>query len=605
MEPSMTASELAPLVHGRAAANGWWSGKCPAHDDHSPSLSFRDGDRALIVKCWRGCTREQIAAGINVPVSELLHGDPLKDARGQIVAVHCRRLESNGQKRVWWDGGLNGRPVANLPLYGIDEMPDSGTVLVVEGEPARDALARHGVAAVATVTGAATIPSDDVLRPLLGLSVILWPDADNAGIAHMRAFAAALRRLGHEDVRVLAWPGARPGSGADAVNFFACGQTVERLRELIGAAKPPSDPSPTGWRFTRVAELIGEATSPRVWLVGELIEQGSLVVVAGRPKTGKTTLCRVLAAAVARGMAFLGRQTAAGPVLYCSLEDSRRAVGEHFGRLGISESEPLYVHAGAAPPEALTTLRGEVERLRPALVVVDTVFRLSHVRDVAAYAEVNAALTPLLALARELAVTVVLVHHSPKGSDGRDAADAPLGSVSISGTADVLFHLRRRGDQRTLAAGYRAGSGEDLAETVVELDAAAGTVRLGPSRREHEEQEAAALILEFLSGQAEPVEEPAIMDAVEGRQAVKRRALRGLVEQGAVIRRGKGRKGDPFCYADADSKFSYPHIPGYENTRIEKPGLSADGSDGNSRTGFGADFDSRTREENDLFGGRA
>jgi hypothetical protein len=48
---------------------GRWHGSygealCPAHDDRSPSLSIRDGDRAPLVKCHRGCESRQIVTSL-------------------------------------------------------------------------------------------------------------------------------------------------------------------------------------------------------------------------------------------------------------------------------------------------------------------------------------------------------------------------------------------------------------------------------------------------------------------------------------------------------------------------------------------------------------
>lgn len=49
-----------------AALDGFWCGsygmaKCPAHDDRSPSLSIRDGDRdKVLVKCHAGCAQSDV-----------------------------------------------------------------------------------------------------------------------------------------------------------------------------------------------------------------------------------------------------------------------------------------------------------------------------------------------------------------------------------------------------------------------------------------------------------------------------------------------------------------------------------------------------------------
>lgn len=36
-------------------ANGKGMCSCPAHNDHTPSLSVRIGDRSLLFKCFAGC----------------------------------------------------------------------------------------------------------------------------------------------------------------------------------------------------------------------------------------------------------------------------------------------------------------------------------------------------------------------------------------------------------------------------------------------------------------------------------------------------------------------------------------------------------------------
>ena len=151
--------------------------------------------------------------------------------------------------------------------------------------------------------------------------------------------------------------------------------------------------------------------------------------------------------------------------------------------------------------------------------------------------------------ARELPCHVLLIHHAPKGSDSRDAIDAPLGSTSIAGTVDVILHLKRADERRLLTAVYRDGAGQDFPETVVTLDKTTGAITLGPTRAEADEQAAGDAILAYLRTQTEPVDEPTIRDHVEGSNLPKVRALRRLVEARRVTRRGAGKKGDPYLYA--------------------------------------------------------
>lgn len=50
---------------------------CPAHDDHSPSLSIRElDDGRVLIKCWAGCSAEAILESIGLNFSDL-YPEPL------------------------------------------------------------------------------------------------------------------------------------------------------------------------------------------------------------------------------------------------------------------------------------------------------------------------------------------------------------------------------------------------------------------------------------------------------------------------------------------------------------------------------------------------
>ncbi len=54
----------------RGAAAGSWT--CPAHDDRTPSLSVSEGTgRRILVKCFAGCTVEQIVAALGLSLADL------------------------------------------------------------------------------------------------------------------------------------------------------------------------------------------------------------------------------------------------------------------------------------------------------------------------------------------------------------------------------------------------------------------------------------------------------------------------------------------------------------------------------------------------------
>src|SRR5262245_49624766 len=77
--------------------------------------------------------------------------------------------------------------------------------------------------------------------------------------------------------------------------------------------------------------------------------------------------------------------------------------------------EDVYIFAASAPAGALQQIRVVAEEKKPALIIIAPLFRLTRVKDGNDYAQVTAALEPLLVLARETGAHVLCVHHTGKG----------------------------------------------------------------------------------------------------------------------------------------------------------------------------------------------
>jgi hypothetical protein len=356
----------------------------------------------------------------------------------------------------------------------------------------------------------------------------------------------------------------------------------------VGSSRAEGRLGETSLQFTSMSELLAEPLTDVQWLVEGRLSAGGISLLAGKPKSGKSTLARALALAVARGEPFLGWTTSQGAVAYIALEDKRDEIRAHFEAQGATGDEPLWLFVGTAPGGAVAQLRDYAFRERPRLIVIDTIFRFARVRDTNDYAVMTAALEPVLAIARETGAHVLLVCHAKKG-DTR-GGDAILGSTALFGTVDTALILSRNEQRRTLCSIQRYGS--DLPETVVELDEGGRPVASG-TRQEVEEAIVKDEIRAVLSGRDREGlgEEEIFARCSSGKTKTRRTALRSLVATGEVQRTGDGKKGSPFAYTvepgvppESDARSLVPSQLGEQGN--EKPGLDQTQRDpnGNSRS---------------------
>ncbi len=299
--------------------------------------------------------------------------------------------------------------------------------------------------------------------------------------------------------------------------------------------------------FTGLAQLLAEPEETVDYLVTDRIACGSVNLLAGKPKAGKSTSARALAFAIARGSSWLGFACLPRPVWYLALEEKRSEVRRHFRQMGATGHEPVRF-IFTADDDLLDRLHALAAQEHPGLIVVDTLQRLIKADDLNNYAEVTSKLTPILALARETGAAVLLVHHA--GKSERSGLDSVLGSTALTGSVDNVFILTRTERYRVLSSIQRIGP--DLPETVVTMTES-GCVEAGPSR--HDADIAfgeRALVAALRTGSLTRAD---LLDQVEARRQLKLEALRRAVASGTIIRSGAGSKVDPH-------RFHLPHRSG-------------------------------------------
>ena len=151
-------------------------------------------------------------------------------------------------------------------------------------------------------------------------------------------------------------------------------------------------------------------------VLGGGVVPGSLVLLGGEPGIGKSTLLLQAAANVARSI---------GPVLYSSGEESEHQIKSRGERLGVGNA-PLYLLAETC----LERILDEIARIRPALVIVDsvqTIFSLKFQSAPGSIGQVREAATQLLFTAKGQNIPTFLVGHVTK--DGSLAGPKALEHV--------------------------------------------------------------------------------------------------------------------------------------------------------------------------------
>jgi hypothetical protein len=326
-------------------------------------------------------------------------------------------------------------------------------------------------------------------------------------------------------------------------------------------APPPLDAPPAkpeakrrddaAFTFTSLGDLLNEPEEETPWLLDGILPTAGTSILIAKPKDGKSTLARCLAVAVASGEEFFGRATTQGTVLYIALEEKRGEVRKHFRLLGVTGEEPIHVHIDSAPVSAMQAAQRAIALYKPVLVIIDPLQKFTRVKDTNDYAQVTAALEPVLLLARKSGAHLLCVYHAGK-TEKANPVDAALGSIGFSGGVDTIVVCRRGERCRTIQTTQRYG--EDMPETVIEWDAERRAVSLGAERAKAESAKMGVEILELLKTRSEPPTEADIREAVEGRATLKSVALRDLLKEGKVNRSGSGKKGGPFRYSLASAE---------------------------------------------------
>lgn len=299
--------------------------------------------------------------------------------------------------------------------------------------------------------------------------------------------------------------------------------------------------------------LLGEEFPPVRWVVPDILTEGVTLLV-GKPKLGKSWLAMDLCVGVADGGAVLGtKEVERGACLYLALEDNPRRLQRRLramignrGGTGPARAAPEGFDFATEWPRVGEGCEGRLrswleENPDARLVVVDTLKKIRPRADLrkGVYDADYEALEPLLPLAAEFGVAVVVVHHTRK-TPGSDPLEEVSGSFGLSGGVDGVLVMRRDRGSRDAALHVTGRDIEEEAELAIRWDAPLVRWTLLGDAEEHRRSEERKQIIAKLGEVGEPMSATDVAVEIERKADGVRKLVRRMVRDGELARVGTG-----------------------------------------------------------------
>lgn len=332
---------------------------------------------------------------------------------------------------------LPGCPMSGA-FFTVGEMVPGGIVYVVEGigqawacwqATGRPAVVSFGCGNMGKVAAHLRAGDPDAL-------LVLVPD---------RGQEAKAQEIAQEVGAAVVYMPEDAPANFDA-NDLAQAQGHDVLADLLEKAQEPAPPGlPLSVAF---ADELPESFTPPDELVEGVLTAGDGSVLYGDSNSGKTFFVIDMAAAVARGVQWMGRNTEPGLVVYLAAESpasvrSRlQAYQRHHGvrvpNFAIVQS-PIDLFDGDADTEAVISVVHQLERQRGQkvrLIVGDTLARLSAGANENAGQDMGLVVRRFDRIRSACNAHFLLIHHS-----GKAAANGARGWSGIRAAVDTEIEV--------------------------------------------------------------------------------------------------------------------------------------------------------------------
>jgi len=390
------------------------------------------------------------------------------DENGATLFEVCRRQMPDGKKRMWARrpdpekpgafindlDGIDARPLYCLP-HVLDAVAKGEQVHLVAGEKIADSMHAEGFMATTNPFGEAGDLRPEQVEALRGARVAVWVDSDAPGRARGERAIEQLRDVAAEVRGPIDLDPFRDDGYdlADAIDEWRKLGTVD-IPGLI-AIKVDVTPVETAQssalaRLTIVHESLADALereSPEPdWIWRGYVAPAWITLLAGGPKTGKTTLLFALLDALAKGSPLFGLETRRTGALILTEQNPSvlKSTVDNFG-FSFDREHVRVMFRRRQPPELSwhelveqAVILCHEESL--GLLVIDTFQRWAGMEKDNDAPETLAAVTAL-ERAAETGLAVLINHHHRKagGTHGEEVS----GPTALAAGVDVIVSLRR------------------------------------------------------------------------------------------------------------------------------------------------------------------
>lgn len=465
----------AAVGHRLKRSGGSYSCRCPAHEDTNPSLSINEGaDGKILLKCYAGCSVEEICSKLGMSVSELFPKQEVRQSTGSGGTEYIYKSETGrplykkvrtqdkrffilswSEKGSWEKGLQESRRV----LYRLDEVLAATAreekVWLVEGEKDAERLRIEGLVATTPIEGAGSGLRPEYVEQLSGAHVILLYDEDKAGHRRRDQWRECL--LGRVvSLKIVALPGLefRQKRGQDISDWLAMGHTVDELLALVEEVPAIAAANILvggGLKVLTLHDFLDSEIPAREMILDPILPAQGLALLYSKRGVGKTFLSLSIAYAVAAGLPLLRwRNEKATKVLYVDGEMPANLMQERLRQLviGAGAELPDVSYFRLVTPDLQDEGTPDIARERgqrlieaalgdAKLLILDNLSTLApslQENESDAWAPIQGWLLKL----RKQGMSVLVVHHANKsgGQRGTSRREDVLDSVVVLKHAD-------------------------------------------------------------------------------------------------------------------------------------------------------------------------